>query len=229
MTGKLILKFEGSTLGEYPLDKETITIGRRPSNDVVIESLEISGQHSRVITILYDSFLEDMNSTNGTYVNGKLIQKHALQHGDVITVGSKHELQYINEETAISDDVMEKTMVIRPSELSSSQREQAADVSMANAQAMVSSGEEARPASLTLMSGPNTGLSMELKKALTSFGKLGVQVVSISRRPDTYVLSHVYGDNTPVVNGEDIGKQPYTLQENDIIELVGTKVQFKYK
>src|SRR5210317_1268814 len=112
MPGKLILKFGDSILGEYPLDKETLTIGRKPNNDITVENLAVSGHHSRVITILQDSFLEDLNSTNGTYVNGKLIQKHALQHGDVITIGH-HQLRFADQQTSETEqDEFEKTMVI---------------------------------------------------------------------------------------------------------------------
>lgn len=228
MPGKLILKFGDSILGEYPLDKETLTIGRKPNNDITVENLAVSGHHSRVITILQDSFLEDLNSTNGTYVNGKLIQKHALQHGDVVKIG-KHELQYQNEETAMSDDDMEKTMIIRPSALSAAAQQQAADAGMESAQAVAASGSEVKPAGLKLMSGPNAGRSMELKKALTSLGKPGVQVASISKRPDGYVLTHVEGDSHPTVNDNDIGPNPYTLNDGDVVELAGIKIQFNYK
>lgn len=227
MPGKLILKFGDSILGEYPLDKEALTIGRKPNNDITVENLAVSGQHARVITILQDSFLEDMNSTNGTYVNGKLIQKHALQHGDVIKIG-KHELHYQNEETAMSDDDMEKTMIIRPSALSAAAQQKAADVGMENAQAMASQGE-APPAGLKLMSGPNEGRSMDLMKALTSLGKPGVQVASISKRPDGYYLTHVEGDKTPTVNDTDVGADAYKLSDGDIVELAGIKIQLFYK
>ena len=226
MPGKLTLKFGESILGEYPLDKETLTIGRKPNNDITVENLAVSGHHARVITILQDSFLEDLNSTNGTYVNGKLIQKHALQHGDVVKIG-KHELLYSNEETAMTDDDMEKTMIIRPSALSAAAQQQAADAGLENAQAMASGGE-AKPAGLKLMSGPNAGRTMELKKALTSLGKPGVQVASISKRPDGYVLTHVEGDNHPTVNDSDIGSDPYSLNDGDVIELAGIKIQFNY-
>ncbi len=226
MPGKLILKFGSSTLSEYPLDKESITIGRKPNNDIAVENLAVSGQHARVTTILQDSFLEDLNSTNGTYVNGKLIQKHALQHGDLIKIG-KHELLYQNAEAALSDDV-EKTMIIRPSALSSAAQKQAVDAGMRNAQAMASQGE-AKPAGLRLMSGPNAGCSMNLMKSFTNLGRPGIQVASISKRPDGYILTHVEGSNTPKVNDADIGTTPYTLDHNDMIELAGIKVQFFYK
>lgn len=80
----------GQNMAEYNMSKERYTIGRLPDNDVRIDNPTVSGHHSLIINILNDSFLEDLNSTNGTYVNGKLIKKHALQHGDVVTVG-KHQ------------------------------------------------------------------------------------------------------------------------------------------
>ncbi len=110
---KLVLSMNGVVQGEYPLDKERITIGRKPDNDIQIDNLAVSGKHALIITILDDSFLEDLGSTNGTYVNGKLIKKHALKDGDVITIG-KHELKYINEHASADDEDFEKTMIIRP-------------------------------------------------------------------------------------------------------------------
>ncbi len=110
---KLVLSMNGVVQGEYPLDKERITIGRKPDNDIQIDNLAVSGKHALIITILDDSFLEDLGSTNGTYVNGKLIKKHALKDGDVITIG-KHELKYVNEHASTDDEDFEKTMIIRP-------------------------------------------------------------------------------------------------------------------
>ncbi len=94
------------------MNKERYTIGRLPDNDVRIDNPAVSGHHSLIINILNDSFLEDLNSTNGTYVNGKLIKKHALQHGDVVTVGH-HQLRFVEDDEA--QDEFEKTMVIQPS------------------------------------------------------------------------------------------------------------------
>ena len=99
-------------MAEYNMSKERYTIGRLPDNDVRIDNPAVSGHHSLIINILNDSFLEDLNSTNGTYVNGKLIKKHALQHGDVITIGH-HQLRFADQETSDTEqDEFEKTMVI---------------------------------------------------------------------------------------------------------------------
>ena len=125
---RLILSLDSQVLAEYNMTKERYTIGRLPDNDVRIDNPAVSGHHSLVINILNDSFLEDLNSTNGTYVNGKLIKKHALQHGDVITVGH-HQLRFVDQVDDDSDpDEFEKTMVIHPS---SHSEEKLADVNRA--------------------------------------------------------------------------------------------------
>src|SRR5579871_3875410 len=111
---RLILSLDGAVLAEYNMNKERYTIGRLPDNDIRIDNPAVSGHHSLIINILNDSFLEDLNSTNGTYVNGKLIKKHALQHGDVITAGH-HQLRFVEDDEAQQDE-FEKTMVIQPSQ-----------------------------------------------------------------------------------------------------------------
>jgi pSer/pThr/pTyr-binding forkhead associated (FHA) protein len=109
---RLILSLDNQVLAEYNMTKERYTVGRLPDNDVRIDNPAVSGHHSLIINILNDSFLEDLNSTNGTYVNGKLIKKHALQHGDVITIGH-HQLRFADEQSNDTEqDEFEKTMVI---------------------------------------------------------------------------------------------------------------------
>jgi len=110
---RMILSLDGQTLAEYNMTKERYTIGRLPDNDIRVDNAAVSGHHSLIINILNDSFLEDLNSTNGTYVNGKLVKKHALQHGDVITAGH-HQLRYVDDQAdaPASEDEFEKTMVL---------------------------------------------------------------------------------------------------------------------
>jgi pSer/pThr/pTyr-binding forkhead associated (FHA) protein len=118
---RLILSLDNQVLAEYNMTKERYTIGRLPDNDVRIDNPAVSGHHSLIINILNDSFLEDLNSTNGTYVNGKLIKKHALQHGDVITIGH-HQLRFSDQQTSDSEqDEFEKTMVIPSGQQSAEQ------------------------------------------------------------------------------------------------------------
>ena len=127
---RLILSLDNQVLAEYNMSKERYTIGRLPDNDVRIDNPAVSGHHSLIINILNDSFLEDLNSTNGTYVNGKLIKKHALQHGDVITIGH-HQLRFSDQHTSDTEqDEFEKTMVIPAGQQSADQlakAEKAAD------------------------------------------------------------------------------------------------------
>jgi len=116
---KLILSLDGTVMKEVPLDKERLTIGRRQSNDLMIDNLAISGEHASIVTILNDSFLEDLGSTNGTLVNGVPIKKHILQHNDVVEIG-KYKLKYVADHVAVgplgaTSAEFEKTMVIRPS------------------------------------------------------------------------------------------------------------------
>jgi len=100
---------------EIPLDKERIMIGRKPSNEIQIENLAVSGEHACIVTILNDSFLEDLGSTNGTLVNGNPIKKHILQSNDVIEIG-KYKLKYVAEAPAAghaASEDFEKTMILR--------------------------------------------------------------------------------------------------------------------
>jgi pSer/pThr/pTyr-binding forkhead associated (FHA) protein len=138
---RLILSLDNQVLAEYNMTKERYTIGRLPDNDVRIDNPAVSGHHSLIINILNDSFLEDLNSTNGTYVNGKLIKKHALQHGDVITIGH-HQLRFSDQQaTETEQDEFEKTMVIPAGQHNADQlamAERAADIAASAASDPVS-------------------------------------------------------------------------------------------
>ena len=97
MAAKLILSMDGVVLQEYVLDKERMTVGRKPHNEIVIDNLAVSGEHAVIVTIFNDSFLEDLDSTNGTLVNGAAIKKHFLQNNDVVEIG-KYKLKYLNDQ-----------------------------------------------------------------------------------------------------------------------------------
>ncbi|MGE0484776.1 MAG: FHA domain-containing protein [Gammaproteobacteria bacterium] len=240
---KLVLSMNGAVLGEFPLDKERISIGRKPDNDIQIDNLAVSGKHALIITILDDSFLEDLGSTNGTYVNGKLVKKHALRNGDVIGLG-KHELKYVNEHATADDEEFEKTMIIRPGSASAAVAAAKAAEQAAPAAAPAAAAPSAGPAAaaakpaaggmplgkLQVLNGPIAGKELELTKALITLGKPGTQVAVISRRPQGYFLTHIEGDgkndNYPVVNSKPIGPQAYAIQNGDIIELAGIKMEF---
>jgi pSer/pThr/pTyr-binding forkhead associated (FHA) protein len=243
---RLALSLDGQVLAEYNMNKERYTIGRLPDNDIRIDNPAVSGHHSLIINILNDSFLEDLNSTNGTYVNGKLIKKHALQHGDVITVGH-HQLRFVDQQDGQDEqDEFEKTMVITPSSQSKEdirRVEQAVNqVNQVAAPAPRFDPTATRPgtdaaaapvampkAKLQVLSGAFAGRELELTKALTTLGRPGVQVAAITRRAEGYFIVHVdsgkEGDY-PHVNGSPIGPQARRLRDNDVIQLAGVKMGF---
>jgi pSer/pThr/pTyr-binding forkhead associated (FHA) protein len=142
---RLILSLDSQVLAEYNMSKERYTIGRLPDNDVRIDNPAVSGHHSLIINILNDSFLEDLNSTNGTYVNGKLIKKHALQHGDVITIGH-HQLRFADQQISDTEqDEFEKTMVIPASQQDAGQLLKAEEAAAAAAAVDAATAESADP------------------------------------------------------------------------------------
>jgi pSer/pThr/pTyr-binding forkhead associated (FHA) protein len=227
MPGALVLTLNQSVLGEFSLDKERLLIGRKPENDIQVDNLAVSGQHAAIITILNDSFLEDLDSTNGTFVNGKLVKKHALKHGDVITIG-KHELKYVNDEATTDDQDFEKTMIIRPGMAShaaaAAKAEETAPPPPAGTSSQVAA-DDMPLGKIQVLSGPGAGKELELKKALITLGRPGVQVAVITRRPQGYFITHVEGKH-PVVNGDTIGAQAHALKDHDVVELAGVKMEF---
>lgn len=222
MPGKLVLSLNGAVLGEFALEKERTTIGRKPYNDIQVDNLAVSGAHAAILTILNDSFIEDLDSTNGTFVNGKLIKKHALRVGDIVAIG-KHELRYLND-TASDDQDFEKTMVIRPGMASHAV---AAAKAKAQQQADQALGTPRRAplGKIQVLSGPGTGKELELHKPLITLGRPGIQVAVITRRPQGYFITHVEGPH-PIVNGQSIGGNAHLLAEHDVIELAGAKIEF---
>jgi ribosome-associated protein YbcJ (S4-like RNA binding protein) len=247
---KLILSFEGAMLKTVELNKERTTIGRRPDNDIQVDNLAVSGLHAAVTTILNDSVIEDLNSTNGTQVNGELTQKHLLKHGDVIEIG-KHTIKYIVEATTATPfQDFAKTMVIRRPDAAARQLqgEHASTPSPALAPAPVqipprapapqpaaaarAPGAEPSPvrnAGLQILSGSSAGRVLDLNKSLTTIGKAGVQVAVFTRRPVGFFVTHVEGDVFPLINGEPLGTQARQLNDQDTIEIAGTKMSFFYK
>jgi pSer/pThr/pTyr-binding forkhead associated (FHA) protein len=232
---RLVLSLDSQVMAEYNMNKERYTIGRLPDNDIRIDNPAVSGHHSLIINILNDSFLEDLNSTNGTYVNGKLIKKHALQHGDVVTVGH-HQLRFVEDDEA--QDEFEKTMVIQPSARPVDKLRSAnvqADgaspgISATGARRALADGAAAlKKAKLQVLSGAFAGRELDLNKALTTLGRPGIQVAAITRRADGFFIVHVDSgkeNDFPLLNGSPIGSNATKLTDNDVIQLAGVKMGF---
>ena len=236
---KLLITLDGKVESEYDLSSETTTIGRHKNNDICIDNLAVSGHHAQIIKILDDCFIEDLNSSNGSYLNGNLIKKHALNDGDDIRIG-KHELRFINEASAgvADEDEFEKTMIIRPDSagMPESAGDSEIDKQMGQIAAKLASEHKKDntnkvigKASLQLLSGTNAGKKLPLTKVLTTLGKPGVQVAAITRRPTGYYILHVEGganSGQPTVNGAAVGSKATPLNNNDIIEVSGIKMEF---
>ena len=221
---RLILSMDGLVLKEIPLTKERMTIGRRANNDIQIDNLAISGEHAAIVTILNDSFLEDLNSTNGTLVNGQPVKKHFLKNGDAIELG-KYKLTYIAEQVPAHESAdFEKTMVLRPGSVRPAPAPGSEPPRAAPQAAAVPS-----PAAIQVLNGSNAGRELELTKTLTTLGKPGVQVAVIARRPHGYFITHVEGAQFPVVNGVSLDAQAHPLKDHDVIELGGVKMEFFLK
>jgi pSer/pThr/pTyr-binding forkhead associated (FHA) protein len=256
---KLILSMDGLVLKEIALTKERTTIGRKPHNDIQIDNLAVSGEHAVIVTILQDSFLEDLGSTNGTVVNGQPVKKHFLQNNDIIELG-KYKLKYVNETVAGQAKAadFEKTMVLRPGAMKAAApaathipapvaAAPAAPATAAAAAGAKNFGDTvagqsstaapvapskpatAPQAALQLLSGANAGKELDLTKPLTTLGKPGVQVAVITRRPQGFFITHVEGTSFPVVNGKVLDAQAHSLNDHDVIELAGIKMEFFLK
>ena len=297
---KLILSVDGQVLKEHTLSKERTLIGRKPHNDIQVDNLAVSGEHAAIITILNDSFVEDLGSTNGTMVNGKPIKKHFLQHNDVIEIG-KHKLKYFNDQPAPAAGAadFEKTMIIRspskappapppaapepaPAAAAPAPAPAPAAASMSDthpnlktttqeavkaaaapapapapapavaappappprpapaapppaprpapaAPADATAGGALREAAVQVLSGAAAGRTLDLTKNLTTIGKPGLQVAVITKRPNGYFITHVEGATYPTLNGASLGAQAHPLNDHDLIEIAGVKMEFFYK
>jgi pSer/pThr/pTyr-binding forkhead associated (FHA) protein len=214
--GKLVVSLDGVVIKEVQITKDKTTLGRRPYNDIVIDNLAVSGEHAVLQMLGNDVFIEDLNSTNGTYINGKAIKKQLLAHNDTVEIG-KYKIKYLVED---SGDY-EKTMVMRHGAGGGA----AAPFQPAHIGAVPAS-PGAAAASIKVLSGAAAGRAVTLTKVVTTVGKPGVQVASITKRPAGYVLAHVEGVQRPLINGVPLSGETAPLNNGDLIELAGTQMQF---
>ena len=219
---KLILKFSNEVIDHIDLRQGDMKIGRRPGTDVQIDNLAVSGEHANLFTIGDDTFVQDLGSTNGTFVNNKQITKHHLRNGDTISIG-KHTMVYLSEEEENSSDVTEdfsKTVII--------------SASNAPTPAAPSPAASSAPAGtkgvIIILNGANSGKQIPLTKSVTSLGKTGKKAGSIRQTDKGYMLLPSDGsDETPVLNGSPIAGDGSLLKNGDVIEVSGTRIQFALK
>ncbi len=218
--GKLVVSLDGVVIKEVQITKDKTTLGRRPYNDIVIDNLAVSGEHAVLQMVGADVFIEDLNSTNGTYINGKAIKKQLLSHNDTVEIG-KYKIKYLVEDGTD----YEKTMIMKPG--AAAPGAQAYQPTQGfGASGFGSLGGGSGPASIKVLNGAAAGREVMLTKVVTTVGKPGVQVASITKRPGGYVLAHVEGALRPTVNGSPVTGETVQLKNGDVVELAGTQMQF---
>ena len=218
--GKLVVSLDGVVIKEVQITKDKTTLGRRPYNDIVIDNLAVSGEHAVLQMVGADVFIEDLNSTNGTYINGKAVKKQLLTHNDTVEIG-KYKIKYLVEE----GQDYERTMIVKPGiNAPGFMHTSPAPVSGFGNLGGVSA--PVGPASIKVLNGAAAGREVALTKVVTTVGKPGVQVASITKRPGGYVFAHVEGAARPTVNGAPLTSESVPLRNGDVVELAGTQMQF---
>ncbi|WP_426343844.1 FHA domain-containing protein [Pseudoduganella sp. R-32] len=210
---KLLVMREGVIEQTVQLTKERMTVGRHKHNDIVLNHPAVSGEHALVTTILDDSFLEDLQSTNGTFVNGHRIGKHFLQNKDVIKM-AKYHLEFVSDgiRPLAAAAATIPAMPVPPSAPAVAPNTQFAELPLAH---------------IEVLNGSNAGKTLSLTKAVTSLGRPGVQVVVITRALEGYSVAHVEGDKSPLLNGDPMPRQPHPLKGGEILDLSGILMAFR--
>jgi pSer/pThr/pTyr-binding forkhead associated (FHA) protein len=227
---KIVLSMDGVILQEMVLSKERITIGRRQHNDLVIDNSAISAEHAVIVTMLRDAYLEDLNSTNGTRINGQAVKKHFLKHNDVIEL-AKYKIRFVHEEDAQDDEVLFQNKIRKASGINYSDSIGIGSSTSKRAHRDGNTVVLTTPAMhinvvIKIISGPNAGKEIQLAKPLTTIGLPGQQVAVITHREQAYSLTHVEGATYPIINGKEIGANAYALTSGDQIELSGIRMAF---
>jgi len=235
---KIILKFKDKVLKEIPVEKELITIGRKPDNDIEIDNLAVSGHHARIFKMEDWFLVEDLNSLNGTFVNGKMIQESPLKNGDEILIG-KHVLKFLSTDVTSSSEpeavlrkgVVGETMIID----SKVQQEMLAQIS--KDRSVTGSGEVM--GRFTILEGSTDQKEYDLTERMTSIGKESSAKIRlkgffapkfaafVNRSKEGYFINPASGKELRV-NGEVVSGK-YRLQDGDIIQVAGVKMHFYLK
>jgi hypothetical protein len=203
---QLIASVEGVEIKHVYLQKDRTTLGRAPDNDIVLDNMVVSGHHCVFdLKGLADVFIEDLRSTNGTYINGKMVKRQRLHDGDVIAIGN-FRVQYV--EATEHPSTFGETAAMQVEQLAAARSLHAV---------------------FKVLNGSSEGLEVPVVKAVTTFGKPGVAVVSVSHRREGYFIGHLDGEATPTLNGDPIGPDPVMLSNHDVVEIAGTRMLFQFK
>ena len=200
---QLIATVKGVEVRHVYLHKDRTTLGRKAGNDIVFDTLVVSGQHCAFdLEGVADVYVEDLGSTNGTYVNDRMIRERTRLHdGDVIAIGP-YRIKYLQASEEPSSFFGTQTMQLEGRELQ---------------------------ASFTVMTGSSAGLEVPVIKAVTTFGKANVCVVSVTQRRNGYFVTHLAGATAPELNGQPVGAEPAALADQDVLDLAGTRMLFQLR
>ena len=222
---KLVLSLNGSVLNQYFIDKPCLTIGRDTDNDIVIGDPLLSRQHARIVSVGEDHIVEDLQSSNGSLINGSPLGRKILHHRDVVGLGS-HSLCYLN--TRLAGDVdLERTMLIQALPLAGGP----AGAAPADAVPAIRAVRAWLPVgSVKVLAGTGAhavGERVRLDRVVTTFGIPGDKLVVIGRRPQGYFLTHVEGAKLPRINRRAITGAAQALHDGDQIDAAGYRLEFQ--
>ncbi len=230
----LVISIDGAVIKEVQLAKERTTLGRRPYNDIVIDNLAVSGEHAVLSIVDGAVIIEDLRSTNGTYVNGQPILRQTLNHGDLLDIG-KYKIRFVQQQVSASSRsalaaIAAAVEATRPAPLAedlpsqfSTQTPSGFDHTLPPSMA----GLATRQAAIRMLNGNAAGREVPLVKVVTTLGKPGVAVASITQKHHGFVLAQLEGDALSLkLNGQEIGRRAMPLQHGDTVELAGTQMQF---
>lgn len=198
---QLIATVKGVEVRHVHLKKDRTTLGRKPENDIVLDTMVVSGQHCAFDLVgVADVFLVDLGSTNGTYVNDRMVKERThLNDGDMIAIGP-YRIRYL--QASEEPSTFFGTTSFHTSEL------------------------QPLHASFAVLTGTSAGLEVPVVKAVTTFGKPGVSVVSVAQRRGAYFVTHLGGETRPLLNDKPIGEEPLMLSDRDVLDLAGTQMRF---
>lgn len=205
---QLIASVKGVEVKHVYLTKDRTTLGRKSGNDIVLDTMVVSGQHCAFDLVgVADVYLEDLGSTNGTYVNDHMVKARTkLNDGDVIAIGP-YRIKYLQASGEPTSTFGE------------TQAFMAGDSQFA----------QQLHASFEVINGSSAGLEVPVVKAVTTFGRPGVAVVSVAHRRNGFFVTHLAGDQTPLLNGRALGTDAVMLSDQDILDLAGTQMRFQLR
>jgi hypothetical protein len=231
---KIIIKFNNDVVDHIDLRQGDMKIGRKPGCDIFIDNLSISGEHANIFTVGEDSFIQDLGSTNGTFINNKKITKHHLRNGDTIVIG-KHSLIFLTESQRVSSeppDEYAKTVIINPSRTVEPKpapvTSQPEAITLETKPKTPESPGRRRVGAIFVLSGVNSGKRIDLNKKVTNLGSGGKRAGAITETLDGFILAPGQ-DESPKLNGRPLPVEGIKLKNGDVIEVAGTRLQFYLK